>query len=289
MGKVKLDWFKLDCVLDDKIGLIEAEYGLRGFAVLVKLWQKIYGGEGYYCLWNEDVSLIFARQCGESAEFIREVVEKCIKRGIFDGELFRRFSILTSHGIQQRYYDCSTRRKRKVIREEYYLLEEACKTDDESQNADIPEKNADISEKNADISDTEKNRKEKNRKEQTKTDKTGRSAPPDFSRVELTEEERSELVRLSDSLTVERYIRNLSDWQSTNRKVSKKAFVTLRNMIEEDCSHKPAEGKTSPAKDGRKSPMSEHSYDLGEWEQFYAGLDLDSINPANRKKAPGCS
>ena len=36
-----VDYFPLDTVLDTKFELIEAEYGLTGFAVVVKLLQKI--------------------------------------------------------------------------------------------------------------------------------------------------------------------------------------------------------------------------------------------------------
>ena len=44
-----IPYFPLDVYVDDKIRLIEAEFGLKGFAVIVKLYQKIYGGFGYYC------------------------------------------------------------------------------------------------------------------------------------------------------------------------------------------------------------------------------------------------
>ena len=50
--KEGLDYFDLSCQMDDKIKLIQAEFGLKGFAVVVKLYQKIYGGHGMkmsYC------------------------------------------------------------------------------------------------------------------------------------------------------------------------------------------------------------------------------------------------
>ena len=39
--KVGLDYFELYCHLDDEVKLVQAEYGLKAFAVIVKLWQKI--------------------------------------------------------------------------------------------------------------------------------------------------------------------------------------------------------------------------------------------------------
>ena len=62
--KVGLDYFPLDCVLDDKIELIEAEFGLSGFAIIIKLYQKIYAEQGYYCNFSSEVALLFARKNG---------------------------------------------------------------------------------------------------------------------------------------------------------------------------------------------------------------------------------
>ena len=45
-NKVGLDYFELDCHMDEKVRLVQAEYGLKGFAVFVKLLQEIYGGYG---------------------------------------------------------------------------------------------------------------------------------------------------------------------------------------------------------------------------------------------------
>ena len=43
--KSGLEYFPLDCNMDDKLELIEAEFGITGFGVVVKLFQKIYGGK----------------------------------------------------------------------------------------------------------------------------------------------------------------------------------------------------------------------------------------------------
>ena len=67
-NKVGLDYFELDCLLNDKIRLIQAEFGLKGFAVIVKLYQKIYGGNGYYCEWNEDILLLFLVENGLNSD-----------------------------------------------------------------------------------------------------------------------------------------------------------------------------------------------------------------------------
>ena len=57
--KEGLDYFELDCHMDEKVRLIQAEFGLKGFAVIVLLLQEIYGGRGYYMSWDDDRSLLF--------------------------------------------------------------------------------------------------------------------------------------------------------------------------------------------------------------------------------------
>ena len=123
--KEGLDYFELDCQLDDKIKLIQAEYGLKGFAVVVKLFQKIYGGCGYYCEWTEDVLLLFMSENGldcESKNLIGNIVEACIRRHIFSEDLFKKYHILTSSGIQKRYLNAVARRENVKLKKEYLLV-----------------------------------------------------------------------------------------------------------------------------------------------------------------------
>lgn len=252
MAKSKLDWFKLDCQLDDKLELIESEFGLVGFAVVVKLWQKIYGGEGYYCEWNDDVALVFAKKINAGANVVSEIVARCLTRGIFDVGMFRKSGILTSHGIQSRYYECAARRKGEKIKPEYLLL---CNTQ-KSDNADISGKNVYISDKNANISDTEEKRVEESR-----VDKSRRTERKDFSVVSLSKKEHAELVRLSDRLTVEAYVNKMIEWQQLTKKICKKPFVSIKHWIEED-------------KNKRRSDKPDSSYDLDEFEEFAKDFDL---------------
>lgn len=53
----------LQTSLDEKFELLEAEFGVQGFAVVIKLYQRIYS-RGYYCDWTPEVELLFARACG---------------------------------------------------------------------------------------------------------------------------------------------------------------------------------------------------------------------------------
>lgn len=141
--KVGLDYFELDCHMDEKIELIEAEFGLKGFAVIVKLYQSIYSGFGYYCEWTPEISVLWAYRlgctrsvdcrnvgsvCEECAlpgfpnNLINEIVAASIRRNIFSGELFNKYRILTSSGIQKRYLNAVSRRERVELKKEYLLI-----------------------------------------------------------------------------------------------------------------------------------------------------------------------
>lgn len=124
--KEGLDYFELDCHMEEKVRLIQAEFGLKGFAIVVKLYQKIYGGFGYYCEWNEDSLLLFMSENGVSSRdeknLISEIVTACIRRNIFSEKLFNEFGILTSYGVQKRYLNAVSRREKVELIKEYLLI-----------------------------------------------------------------------------------------------------------------------------------------------------------------------
>ena len=124
--KEGLDYFELDCHMEEKVRLIQAEFGLKGFAIVVKLYQKIYGGFGYYCEWNEDSLLLFMSENGVSSRdeknLISEIVAACIRRNIFSEKLFKEFGILTSYGVQKRYLNAVSRREKVELIKEYLLI-----------------------------------------------------------------------------------------------------------------------------------------------------------------------
>ncbi len=136
-GKTGLDYFELDCQIDDKIKLIQAEFGLKGFALVVKLFQKIYGERGYYCEWDEDRLFLFMSENGVSSDnknLISTIVDACIRRGIFSEDKFNDYGILTSSGIQRRYLNAVSRREFVEVRKEYLLISDTQKYNNVSIN-----------------------------------------------------------------------------------------------------------------------------------------------------------
>lgn len=143
--KEGLDYFPLDTALDTKFDLIEAEFGLTGFAVIVKLFQKIYGEFGYYCEWTKEVALLFSRKVGEGYNVVSEIVSAAVKRGIFDKDLYEKYEILTSKGIQERYFEAVSRRLQIKVENKYLLVKLGQNSDSVSNNpinADINSANA---------------------------------------------------------------------------------------------------------------------------------------------------
>jgi hypothetical protein len=126
--KSGLDYFPLDVNFDDNVELIEAEFGLEGFAILIKVWQKIYAN-GYYLDWNDDTALLFAKKINTDKDKISSVINACLHRNLFNKLIYEQYGVLTSSGIQKRYITACTSSKRKNITMEgkYLLLDDKYK------------------------------------------------------------------------------------------------------------------------------------------------------------------
>ena len=127
MAKEGIPSFLLDCRTNDNISEIEAEYGVKGFAVVVRLWQKIYCEKGYYCEWIKRSPLLFLSNwfggnSGVTISLINEIVDRCLNNGIFDGQMYKKYSILTSARIQEQYFDVVKRREGIPVIQEYLLV-----------------------------------------------------------------------------------------------------------------------------------------------------------------------
>lgn len=117
--KAGLDYFPLDVDMDDKIKLIDAKFGVAGFGVLIKLWQIIYSN-GYYITWTEKELLLYKNRINADINLINDVINECLKWGIFNNDLYEKYSILTSNGIQKRYLEATKRRSEITLATEYF-------------------------------------------------------------------------------------------------------------------------------------------------------------------------
>lgn len=255
MAKSGIDYFPLDVVLDAKFELIEAEFGLTGFGVVVHLLQEIYGKAGYYIEWTEEVALLFARKVGLGGSVVSEIVEASIRRGMFDKEKYDKYRVLTSKGIQTRYFEAVSRRK--VLEVDYNIL-----LVDVAQiltNVDIQAKNVNILSKNADISEqskVEKSRVEKSREEYILcAEPQAADAPPvislplnDGTFFDVSENDRAKWSQLYPNVDVLQQLRNMAGWCDANPAKRKtrggiKRFITSWLAREQDRGGKAPQNK----------------------------------------------
>ena len=124
--KKGIDYFPLDVSagIDDEIELLEAKFGLEGFAIFIKLLQAIYKN-GYYINWTEKEQLLFIKRVNVTETLINDVITTCLQWKLFDKQLFEEYQILTSHGIQQRFLLAMGRRTSVEMEEKYLLLSES--------------------------------------------------------------------------------------------------------------------------------------------------------------------
>lgn len=106
--KQGLDYFPLDVDFfnDDKIQLIEAEFGIKGTYIAIRLLTKIYS-EGYYVEYSELLKNKLARVGDLNLCLIDEVVNKLVKYDFFDKDIFRKHNMLTSKTIQKNWVKIS--------------------------------------------------------------------------------------------------------------------------------------------------------------------------------------
>lgn len=226
MAKSGIDYFPLDVNLNAKFELIEAEFGLTGFGVVVHLLQEIYGKAGYYIEWTEEVALLFARKVGLGGSVVSEIVEAAIRRGMFDKEKYDKYRVLTSKGIQERYFEAVSRRKTLEVDYNILLVDAA----QILPNVDIRAKNVNILSENADISKqskVEESRVKKSRVEKRKGDACAEpqaaSTPAavslilnDGSLYDVSERDVEQWSKLYPNVDVLQQLRNMAGWCDGN-------------------------------------------------------------------------
>lgn len=121
--KKGLDYFPLDVdfLSDLKVRRIIKACGKEAVHILVALLANIYRDEGYYVLWDDDLAFLVADEVGTKEGTVEELVKKAVQVKFFDKDIFDKYSVLTSKGIQSRYI-LATKERKKVDLEYKYLL-----------------------------------------------------------------------------------------------------------------------------------------------------------------------
>lgn len=125
-NKSGLDYFPFDVDFfeDEKIEAIFVEFGIKGEITVVKLLCAIYRN-GYFISWNDRLRIKLLKNLpGVSSELLELIIKRLVKWEFFNENLFNSASILTSTGIQKRFFSVTKRRKQN---EEFpYLLINVC-------------------------------------------------------------------------------------------------------------------------------------------------------------------
>ena len=121
--KQGIDYFPMDVdfFTDVKIRKISRACGSQSTSILICLLCNIYKDEGYYILWDEDLPFVIADTVRVSEGAVKEVLIKSLQVGFFDQELYEKYKILTSSGIQKRFLLATYQRKETTIIPEYLI------------------------------------------------------------------------------------------------------------------------------------------------------------------------
>ena len=181
------------------VELVEARYGLKGVAVVMKLLCKIYKENGYYLAWGEEQCALFSHKVGRdvTAEEMQGMVDILVAKGFFDRRMYEEHSVLTSVEIQKVWLEATKRRKRELASLPF-LLEE-CKVQEkvtkggrdgreevcDTQEAHPCVCNSDENADNLSQSKEEQNKEEQKKaglKEEESAGGKQKQEPPDYAR-----------------------------------------------------------------------------------------------------------
>ena len=180
MKRCGIEYFPVPVAFPLSFKVLEVKYGCEIYFVYVKLLQSIFGDEGFYVKCDEDFYTIISSEVKLSCDRFKEIVLAFVERGIFDEDMFNKYSILTSEEIQKEYLN-AVKRRSSVVMEEKFCLPYAIEfLKDKQKNANIEQKeqnqitqNKAETEKMYTISDKVKESKVKERKEnQSKVDES---------------------------------------------------------------------------------------------------------------------
>lgn len=109
--KTGLDYFPLDTgfLADRKIQRLSRKYGCNGITVYLALLCELYGTNGYYLIYSDDLCFDLSFTLGLEESEVKAVVSYCVEIRLFDEELFHTRGVLTSLGIQNRFREISKR------------------------------------------------------------------------------------------------------------------------------------------------------------------------------------
>ena len=114
--------FDVDFFDDEKIFTIEAMHKDTGGLTVVKLLARIYR-DGFLMFWDDRQAIRFSRKNNIALDKLNQIIEDCVAEGIFNKKLYNDQKILTSRGIQTRFFLAAKRRDEIQVRKDHFLAD----------------------------------------------------------------------------------------------------------------------------------------------------------------------
>jgi hypothetical protein len=111
--KSGLEYFPLDVDFfeDEKVIAISREFGVKGEAVALRLLCAVYR-QGYFAVWGDGLKQKLLRSVpGLTPGLLEQIVSRLVKWDFFDKDLFHSAKVLTSRGVQRRFFAATKRRQ----------------------------------------------------------------------------------------------------------------------------------------------------------------------------------
>lgn len=111
-----------------RVRLLYNDYGSDGYWIWKCLIDTAYGKHGYFfpCT-QDDIELIAVDICRKAPELIWQVIESCVRRGLFDQHVYEKCHILTNDKMQYNFLRGTYDRRRKgaivTLQEKHFLLD----------------------------------------------------------------------------------------------------------------------------------------------------------------------
>jgi len=122
-AKTGLEYFPLEVTLfsDIKCRKMIRKYGSDAITLYLYLLCRIYE-DGYYIELDEDLMFFAAETLKLDENLVNEMLNFMLKIGIFDENLAKKEKLLTSKGIQIRYFEIAKISRRKKTVEKFSLI-----------------------------------------------------------------------------------------------------------------------------------------------------------------------
>ena len=225
-GLVYAGWDTHICDDNDKIDeLIDAQ-DWNGFSIFFYITQKAYATDGYFYRWSEKSAATIARRMGGSikSDTVRQVVNLCLRIGLYDQGLFDRESVLSSKGIQQRYMIAVEKRSDngRTVNPSIWLLSR----EETKPYINIPENSNSLPENSTKKSKVKESKENKRKDIASPDDESSNEATAIFISILLNDKSYYD-VPLSDvehykelypAVNVEQELRKMCGWAEANPK-----------------------------------------------------------------------